>query len=174
MLMLKDDVLEGIVNSEQFNPWVGTPFANYKQLNNIQKGNVGEKIVETIMTDLGHKVELHNSRTDGYDIIVNGVKVEVKFSLAQTDNTNKRVKHNTFIVNHVSSGKEWERLIFLGINLDKTYFLKYFTKEEFNNNLKNEYFNNQQGGNTSGNDDYMCSGNKLIKMLEGLKGVEEW
>lgn len=174
MLMLKNDDLESIVNSEQFNPWVNTPFANYKQLNNIQKGNVGEKIVKAIMLKLGHKIEAHSLRTDGYDVIIDGIKTEIKFSLAQTDTSKRKIKHNTFIMNHVSSGKEWERLIFLGINLDETYFLKYFTKKEFNNTLKKEYFNNQQGGNSSNNDDYMCSGNKLIKMLEGLKGVEEW
>jgi len=172
--ILCDDVIKSIVELEQHNPWVGTPFENYKQLNNVQKGNVGEKIVKTYMANEGHNVENRKIRTDGYDVFIDGIKTEIKFSLAQTDTKNKKIKNNVFIINHVSSKKDWERLIFLGINLNQDYYFKFFTKEDFVNYFKGKYFSGQQGGSSSGNDDYICSGNKLIEMLNEMKDITEW
>jgi hypothetical protein len=174
MFLLENEVVKEMIDSEQFNPWVGTPFEGYKQLNNIQKGNVGEKIVKTYLLNNGFEVKERRNRTDGYDAIVNRIKTEIKFSLAQTDNVNKRISYDTFIMNHVSEGKEWERLIFLGVNPDMTFHFKYLTKSEFSNHFKNEYFNRQQGGSQSDNDDYMCSGRKLINMLSEMKGIDKW
>lgn len=174
MFVLEDDVIRKLINEKQFNPWTGTCFEGYKSLNNIQKGNLGEDIVKIYMKNLNHTIEERANRTDGYDAVINGLKVEIKFSLAQTDNVKKCVVPNRFIMNHVSENKEWDRLIFLGVNLNGSYWLKYLTKEDFKEFLKDKFFNTQQGGSSSGNDDYMCSGNKLIAMLNELKDVAEW
>lgn len=174
MSILENNLIKSIVDNEVFNPWVGTPFESYKELNNIQKGNIGEKIVKAYMSNKGHNVREHHVRTDGYDLIIDEIKTEVKFSLAQTDTKRKCIKHDTFIINHVSNCKDWDRLIFLGINLDESYYCKYFTKEEFNKQFKDKYFSRQQGGNSSGNDDYMCSGVNVIEMLKEMKDVLKW
>lgn len=174
MKLLEDEIIKDLINSEQFNPWQGTPFEGYKQLNNVQKGNFGEKVVKIFMKNSGHIVEERKSITDGYDAIIDGIKTEIKFSLAQTDNVNKCIKPDTFVINHVSCGKDWDRLIFLGINLDESFYFKYFTKDEFIKHFKDTYFNTQQGGSSSSNDDYMCSGNKLISMLHEMKDISQW
>mgnify|MGYP003339726867 FL=1 len=54
--------------------------------------------------------------------------------------------------------KDWDRLIFCGINYDiRNTRLFWFTKEDFKNKIK-FIFAKQQGGNSLDNDDYKLSG----------------
>ena len=82
-----------------------------------------------------------------------------------------------FIINHVSVGKDWERLIFCGINPDeKDARIVFITKEDFKAHLKSDncLFNVQQGGKSIGNDDYICT--KVADLLECdfVKEISEW
>lgn len=174
-MILEEEDIKELIAGESHNPWILTVFKNYKALTNKSKGKIGEKIVEKYMIDKNHKVT--NSINIEHDRIIDGIKTEIKFSLAQTDTAKKTIKPNVFIVNHVSMFKDWERLIFLGINLDESFHIKYMTKESFIEAVKTgKYFNYQQGGSTVKNDDYMASGKKLISLLnsEYMFSIEEW
>ena len=81
-------------------------------------------------------------------------------------------------------GKEWERLIFCGINLingvPTPNRIAWCTKEDFIKCLelegKNRLFNPQQGGNKGGNDDFICAGKKPLRWIESIysKDISKW
>lgn len=160
--------------------WIDTPFKGYVHMNPKQKGEYGERYVHKICEKMGLNVERAPTSTSGHDRKINGIKTEIKFSLAQKDKKNDSIKPNKFIINHVSEKKDWERLIFLGINPDNIEpVLIWFTKEDFQEHLTSEVccFSRQQGGKDGENDDYMCSSEKVIKFSEFpfvKSGLDEW
>ena len=82
-----------------------------------------------------------------------------------------------FIINHVSSGKDWERLVFVGINENEEDLrVIWFTKEDFNNHIasSNSLFKVQQGGKGVGNDDYICTNVKNLLECEWVKSISVW
>lgn len=119
-------------------------------------------------------------KTTGYDRIVNGIRTEIKFALSHKDRENKCIKDNTFIINHVSEKKDWERLVFIGINpIIADSILIWFSKEDFTAHINTAecYFKRQQGGNDGGNDDWMISSTALMKFIElpfVKKGLDDW
>ena len=129
---------------------------------------------------MGLNVERAPTSTKGYDRIINGIKTEIKFSLAQKDIKNNSIKPNTFIINHVSEKKDWERLIFLGINPNNTEpLLFWLSKDDFQKHIITEVccFRRQQGGKDGENDDYICSAAKVIELSELpfiKSGLDEW
>lgn len=163
-------------------PWVGTPFQGYKFLDNKQKGQFGEIFTSNLLLKLGHTVEKSPKSNDSFDRLVNGKKVEIKFSIAHTDNKKKIIKPNCFTMNHVSVNKDWDRLLFVGVNpvytqsvmkfMEKETFIKIVNDQE---KFKN-FFACQQGGNTGGNDDYMSTEKKLYRLLtsEYMRDITEW
>lgn len=158
-------------------PWKETPFSGYRSMDNKQKGALGEMLVREHFIDLGHEVKTAETSTSGYDLIIDGIRTEVKFSLAHTDIKNNKTKTDCFTMNHVAVGKNWERLIFLGVNQQSDPRFVFTTKELFVKALnKGEYFSRQQGGKHGNNDDYMIAGAKLKKLIESeyMKGISEW
>jgi len=156
-------------------PWSGTIFAGYKFLNTKQKGILGELYLENIIKELN--IPISNAVNSGHDRVIDNKKVEFKFSLSITDSKTQKIKDKVFMLNHVSIGKDWDILIFAGIQKDLTPIIKYITKEDFISCLKNEnYFSFQQGGSTVENDDYMCSGSKLLLLLNSkyMRDLTEW
>lgn len=152
-------------------------FKNYHKLGNKQKGVAGEYVVEKIMEQKGYSVI---PPTDpGHDRIIDGYKTEIKFSLAVSKGDT--IIDDKFIINHVAVGKDWERLIFCGVNpLDSQsnrYQMYFFDKSDFTNYMKSgdrTVFNHQQSGSKVANDDYMCSKfNKFIE-LPFIKPIEMW
>ena len=98
--------------------------------------------------------------------MVNDVLTEIKFSLA-TRNKKGGVKEDSFIINHVSREKDWEILVFFGINKRETDArLVWFTKEDFKIHLDSDdcLFAHQQGGKDIENDDYICT--KVTELLK--------
>jgi len=139
-------------------PWAGTLFENYVFLNNVQKGNFGEEVVSAYFEKiLGIRVNPRENA--GHDCIIGNKKVEIKFSLAQQlPNNGNMTKHNQFMMNHVSVGKDWDRLVFFGINMNNENVYFWFTKEDFTNRYRElKLFSPQQGGKKVDNDDLMCS-----------------
>ena len=159
-----------------FDPWIGTPFEGYKYLDSKQKGNFGENFVESYFKSVGSKVTPADNA--GHDRIVDGVKVEVKFSLAHSDNKKKIIKDNTFTMNHVSADKDWEVLVFFGINPDiQESYTRVLTKSQFRNILSSKdqkLFSRQQGGKKIENDDWMSADKRLLNLLENMTEVSEW
>jgi len=174
-LIRKANKIKMFISNKKTDPWMGTPFEDYKSLNNKQKGGLGELIVSDFMTDLSCLVTA--AQNPGHDRMINGFKTEIKFSLAITDTKTSTIKDNTWVLNHMSYGKDWQRIIFLGVNSDLSFKIFYMTKDSFKAALDTKlYFSYQQGGASVENDDYMIQGGKLIKLMESeyVYDIEEF
>lgn len=158
--------------------WSQDPlFFNYHKLGNKQKGVAGEHYVQTLMEVRGSEVT--PPADPGHDRIIDGYKTEIKFSLAVSKGTD--IIPDKFIINHVAVGKDWDRLIFCGINpLDsdspraRIYF---FAKEDFANYMSsggNLIFKHQQSGKKGGNDDFICTDFVGFSSLPFVKDISQW
>jgi hypothetical protein len=179
------------------NVWIGTPYEAYYKLSSKAKGTFGERQVKKIFLLFGHQIE--KSLNVEHDTIVDGAKVEIKFSLASapTDKKldSKLIEVNGFIFNHIGLKKDWDKLVLCGINPKKTNpFINMRKKtapkhwEECNiyvidkadlvkfmaNNPDNPVFKRQQGGEDGGNDDYMISGRNKFNQLVKLPFVRKY
>lgn len=150
---------------ETNNPWAETPLEQYYALDPKKKGAQGEKIASTILTHLGYDIKPRTSV--GNDILVNGVKTEIKFSAAS-----KRNYKWQFTFNHIGFEKDWDQIIFVGVNGDLNIHISKYNKNE----LTKQFLSHQQGGSKSNNDDFMSTGLKSTELLKHgeylLNGME--
>lgn len=172
------DVAE-FIEQNQNKLWEDTIYDGYHSIGNRAKGDLGENWVKSYMQELGHEVEDASGSDKGgpYDLVIDGYKTEVKFSLAVADNKKDMIKPDQFTINHVAVTKEWERFIFVGINPDLTERIAWMTKKDFENVLKEtKLFSKQQGGKNGTNDDWMCTGKKPVKWIESkyARDISEW
>lgn len=170
--------LQEYKNKNLFDPWIGTSLEGYRYMNNKQKGAFGEKYVQIVMESFGHDVKPAATSTAGHDRVINGILTEIKFSVTKTNTPKRTLTEDDFTINHVAVGKDWERLIFFGVNKDPSKFrAKFMTKEQFVRALEEtDFITSQQGGKKSGNDDWMISGKRLCKMMESkyMQDLTEW
>ena len=154
-------------------PWKNTKHQGYVYLTPKHKGRYGEMFVSELMEDMSCSVKDAPTSTAGYDRIIDNWRTEIKFSLATRKNN--QIQTNKFIINHVSVGKDWERLIFCGINPDGIIIF-YITKEDFITevNRTDSVFNYQQGGKGVSNDDYMCTKVSTLINREYVHPITEW
>ncbi len=164
--IFSDGSLRDYIQKNIHDPWKNTPFEGYVYMSPKQKGEFGERFVSKYFELLGHEVKRAKSSTSGHDRIIDDILAEIKFSLANRDRQGN-IQKDKFIINHVSKNKDWERLIFFGINEkeeDARFF--WFTKENFVNHLQSDHclFHHQQAGKSVANDDYICTNiDKLIR-----------
>ena len=159
--------------------WADDPiFKNYHKLGNKQKGVLGEYFVENYIKSLKGSV-VHKPINTGHDRIIDGYKTEVKFSLANS--TRGKININKFIINHISIGKDWDRLIFCGINPlghdAERVRMYYFNKEDFKNYMlqtDKPIFRHQQAGAKGGNDDYICVKFDQFVELPFINPIQMW
>lgn len=128
------------------NPWQGTPFERFYNFPPKKKGVAGEEIVKQMLSRDGHEVKKRTNA--GHDAIVDGIKTEIKFSLATERNYDGK-----FTFNHIGINKDWEQIIFVGVNGDGNMHVALFQKE----NLPLYLFTRQSGGNHLSNDDWMIT-----------------
>lgn len=171
-----DGSLKNYIEQNLQDPWIGTPFEGYVYMSPKQKGEFGEKFVTKYFEYYGYEVKRAKSSTADHDRIICDIRVEIKFSLATRDRKGG-IKKDQFIINHVSKDKNWERLVFFGINdTEESSRLFWFSKEDFLGYLQMPdcLFSSQQGGKSIGNDDYICT--KVNKLLEcnWIKSLKEW
>jgi len=129
------------------------------------------------MGQMGYEV---SPPTDpGHDRIIDGYKTEIKFSLAVSKGN--QIIDDKFIINHVAVGKDWERLIFCGINpqdsRSRRVQMYYFNKEDFADYISTgdrTIFKHQQSGSKVGNDDYICSSFDRFIDLPFVKEIDFW
>lgn len=180
-----DGSLREYINDNLKDPWEDTNFEGYVYMSPKQKGEFGERFVHKYMNLLEYKVERAKTSTAGHDrvileyleeVMTSRYLTEIKFSLA-TRNKKGGVVDDKFIINHVSVGKDWERLIFCGINPDEQDVrFVFITKADFEAHLKSDkcYFNVQQGGKKVGNDDYICTNVAALLECDFVKDIAEW
>ncbi len=205
--LFEDGELTKFLDENQHNNWEGTKFEQYPFLSTKNKGCFGEALLEKYMhLVLGYEVK--NPTNTGHDRIMSGWKTEIKFSLANSPMVNRKssvhfgrklIKPDEFTFNHIATKKDWDRLIFFGVNplpsnqnmlweckehLPPPPQLRgfYMTRDDFahymdNENMITKVFAHQQGGDKSDNDDYMVAGYRKFQKLINLpfvKPIEEW
>ena len=164
MTISKSIIDNSIKNYIKENPWKDTPYENYYSLANKTKGTVGEIILEDVLKNY-FNLDISDRTNEGHDRTVNNIKTEFKFSLAT-----KRNYQHQYMFNHIALEKDWDRIIFCGVNGNLEIDLVWFTKDEIKKLLNDSnYFSHQQGGNKSLNDDYMSTGLKSNKLINHLK-----
>lgn len=173
-LIFDDDELSDII-ANNHDPWEGTRFEGYVYLDPKQKGNFGEIFTSKYMKTLNCKVDKTNESNGSYDRYISSsstdymIPTEIKFSLANKNSTNGGIYKDKFIINHIGLNKAWERLIFVCINgpNPKDWRIYWFTKLDFKNHVENDnrLFRRQQGGESGGNDDWICSSPNSLKLF---------
>ena len=134
--MFADGSLQNYIEQNLEDPWQRTPFEGYVFMSPKQKGEFGERFTSKYLTHLGCDVKRAKTSTAGHDRVVDDILTEIKFSLAIRNRRKGGVMFDKFIINHVSSGKDWERLVFVGINENEEDLrVIWFTKEDFNLSL---------------------------------------
>jgi hypothetical protein len=175
--IFEDGSLTDYIQQNAQDPWIGTSFQGYVFMSPKQKGEFGERFVSKYFQAKGHEVKRAKTSTAGHDRVIDNILTEIKFSLATRDKKSGGVKEDQFIINHVSKDKDWERLVFFGINTtEEGSRLFWFTKEDFLNHMKSDdcLFASQQGGADIGNDDYICTKvNKLVE-CDFVKTIDQW
>ena len=172
--IFEDGSLTDYIQQNAQDPWIGTSFQGYVFMSPKQKGEFGERFVSKYFQAKGHEVKRAKTSTAGHDRVIDDILTEIKFSLA-TRNKKGGVKKDSFIINHISRDKDWERLIFFGINPDEEDArLVWFSKEDFIANLDSGLFAHQQGGGKIGNDDYICTKVAALLAEPWVKSVDEW
>ena len=158
-------------------PFEETEFKGYMHMNPKQKGEYGEQRISETLRNGGYNVEPRKKNPDGttdtgHDRIVDGFLTEMKFSLAS------KGKFDVFTLNHVSKGKNWDRLIFVGINLHEENRMYWMSKDAFIEDVDSDkpLFSYGQGGKKIKNDDYMITGRNLMGLVtKGIfRTMDEW
>tara|TARA_Y100000296_G_scaffold79613_1_gene103850 strand:+ start:1733 stop:2332 length:600 start_codon:yes stop_codon:yes gene_type:complete len=163
-------------------------FRNYHKLGNKQKGVLGEYYVEKLMEAKGSEVCAPTN--SDHDRIIDGFRTEIKFSLAVSKKDT--VIYDKFMINHVAASKQWDRLIFVGIN-PKRGFTKiqesrngiplrrvrayFMEKGDFVNYMTGpgkKVFKHQQSGEKGQNDDFICTDFAGFVSLPFVKEVAQW
>lgn len=175
-VLFADGELRAYVEENTSDPWVNTPFEGYVYMSPKQKGEFGERFVSSFFKKVMLcEVNKAPTSTAGHDRVIDGFRTEIKFSLATRKGG--KIQPDTFIINHVSKDKDWERLVFFGINPEESdcRFL-WFNKEDFLSHLKVSdcCFSSQQGGKRINNDDYMCT--QVAKLISQpfVRKITEW
>tara|TARA_B100002019_G_scaffold136357_1_gene117492 strand:+ start:205 stop:741 length:537 start_codon:yes stop_codon:yes gene_type:complete len=174
--LFADGTLREYIDDNLKDPWKGTPFEGYVFMSPKQKGEFGERFVSKFMEEMSCKVKRAATSTAGHDRVIDDILTEIKFALA-TRNKKGGVTVDKFIINHVSVGKDWQRLIFCGVNPDeKDLRIFFITKENFEAHLKSDkcYFNVQQGGKSVGNDDYICTNVAALLECDFVEEITKW
>ena len=197
-----DDYEQGLAESGEWKEltspnklWKDDPFCkDYHAISTKQKGGCGEYYTSGYMGGKGHMVD--SPESSDHDMIIDGYKTEVKFSLANTKKQKggKKIRYDCFMINHIATKKDFDRLLFVGINpLESCEHVNYknslddskssrrrlfwFEKKDFvkyMNSGKNNVFNHQQTGKKGKNDDYMVTNIKAFANLDFVKGYDEW
>ena len=174
--LIENSGLRDYIDANAQDPWHDTMFRGYVFMSPKQKGEFGERFVSHYMKEEQCLVERAATSTAGHDRVIDGILTEIKFSLATRDKKGGAVT-DKFIINHVSVSKDWERLIFCGINPDESDArIVFFTKEDFVAHLESDdcLFNVQQGGKKSGNDDYICTNVAALLECDFVRPITQW
>ena len=174
--LIEESGLRDYIDANAQDPWHDTMFRGYVFMSPKQKGEFGERFVSHYMQSEECLVERAATSTAGHDRVIDGILTEIKFSLATRDKKGS-VKKDSFIINHVSRDKDWERLIFCGINMEESDArIVWFTKEDFLAHIESDecLFAHQQGGKSIENDDYICTKVKELLQQDWVKNITEW
>ena len=165
--------------------WVKQYMPNYYSLDAKNKGRYGEQFFLSLFSDTDMKCNDNNA---DHDFVVNGLKLELKFSLAS--NQKGKGVYDKFTFNHIGLHKQWDYLVLVGVNPPvelahvrrgheyseevRAYCIsKKDLKSQLDMLLTLNYISPQQGGKAGGNDDYMVTDYQKILKWDGIKRLDE-
>ena len=127
--LIEDSGLRDYIDANAQDPWHDTMFRGYVFMSPKQKGEFGERFVSHYMQSEECLVERAATSTAGHDRVIDDILTEIKFSLATRDKKGGVKKDYSLLI--TSRDKDWERLIFFGINPDEEDArLVWFSKED--------------------------------------------
>ena len=167
--------------------WVKQEFPKYSLLDPKKKGMYGEELFYNLCKKKGLNITWKNDNDD-HDFVINGVKFELKYSVASNKDGVGIVDKFTF--NHIAAHKDWEYLVLMGINppeglahvrrgyeYEESIRIRVISKHDFVENLdyhlEQGLIKHQQGGRSGGNDDYMVGDYHKILNWRGIKRLDE-
>jgi hypothetical protein len=152
--------------------WAGTVHEGYNSFPQTARGKYGELAVKRTMEKLGHYVDKPSNT--GHDFVIDGIKTEVKFSLCHK--AKGKLRPSTYKLTHLSSSKDWERCVFMGVNYDCNIIVKFFTKEQFEVACEYGYMSRHQSGAKGGNDDWSIGAKRARDFLNSdlTYNLDEW
>lgn len=168
--------------------WVKQHAPNYYSLDAKNKGKYGEKFFNSYCENLQGVNITWNDNNDDHDFVVNGLKIELKFSFASW--VKGAAHYDKFTFNHIAKHKDWDYLVLIGINPPESIahlrkghkyeetvrayaISKHDFLENYDYNIENNLLSVQQGGKASGNDDHMVTDYQKILNWKGIKRLNE-
>jgi len=167
--------------------WSGTKWEAHANVSNKAKGSAGEIIIKKYL--LANNNIIKQRLNDGHDVICNGHKLEIKFSMAKSTKSKNGslIQPNNWMFNHIEMGKDWDHLLLVGINPPKKWkkannsedweeeTILLVKKEDLQKIFKTEkwfeIFRRQQGGEGSENDDWLIDSQARLKKFMELAFV---
>jgi hypothetical protein len=166
--------------------WVKQELPKYSLLDPKKKGMYGEQFFLSCLHErTGVK---WNNNNDDHDFVINGKKIELKFSVASNKDGVGIVDKFTF--NHIATHKNWDYLVLIGINppLELAHVRRGYeyeesvrayaiSKQDFVENLdyhlEQGLIKHQQGGKSGGLDDYIVGDYQKILEWKGIQPLHE-
>ena len=188
--LLENQTVQHYINKCLSNNWIGTPWEQYPLLGAKQKGGMGELLVEMMLKDHGNNVE--SPTNPGHDRRVNKKKIEIKFSLANSNSKKdgRLIDPDSFTFNHIGLEKDWEILLLVGVNPDEdnpnirqsdhtgwtSTRVFYVHKKDLVKHMQSQspVLKRQQGGKKGSNDDYILAGRNGFLNFVKLPFVNEY
>ena len=106
-------MVEVIKEQSPKNIWIGSPVADYRNLGNTNRGEIGEEFIRRYLAVNGIKTR-NGNRTSATDLRVGDVRFEVKTASLGTN--------GKFQFNHVRLDRDYDYLLCLGICPNKITF----------------------------------------------------
>lgn len=100
-------LLAVIRENQPENIWLGAPLAPFRQVENTNRGDIGEEFINRYLTQAGFVVVKSDNRAERLDLRIEQVSFEVK--------TASLGANGTFQFNHVRADREYRYLLCLGI-----------------------------------------------------------
>jgi hypothetical protein len=140
--------------------WETSRFKNLKMMKPKQFGSVAEKIIKDVLEKLGFKTT--KTKSTQYDLIVNGVKTEIKASCVN------KGSDDSFSFLQFRPDQEATRYILGCFHFDK-FELWVLSKNNLMKNIEANIIKKQHGGKTANSRMFCYNGNP--KNLIGVKQI---
>jgi len=162
--------------------WKNSKFFDWQQAGNKAKGTTGENFIKHLLDTQGYSDVVSVGGSADHDLKFDSQNIEVKLSFANRDESGEIV-HDKFTWNHIGFLKNWEHIVFIGLNpplsegrvrgnwRDNSEELNvmWFTREQLEKLCDEGLIARQQGGKKGNNDDWMAGGTFFKKINYGAE-----
>jgi hypothetical protein len=161
-----NEFLEQLDTSPVTDNWRLSRWNIWQKQGNKKKGKTGENLIEHYLEAKKYENNHAGGASLDFDLQFNEHNIEVKTSFALK--TKGEIIHDNFKWQHIGMHKNWEYIVFIGINPEvplgrvrrgwradpKELNVLWFTKEQISTFCEQGLMTPQQGGLNGGNDDW--------------------